>query len=307
VVLVHLGSRPPVFVGRCAGQVRVVSGHPPLVVGPRTGARYRGDKLKRFRATEALSGMGPSGFWRYTCERFFVLEEYMLRTGLERCLHIESDVLIYVPPAAYDDWLRSTYGRAVAVCPLTEFEDTASVMYVGSREALSEFNDALLELVELAPERLIAVHGGLMANEMRMLRLLREQDLARALPTTIAEGELLQAPYLFDPASYGQWVGGTHAAPGIPYAGAHHAIGRELVDGRYEVFWDASRRSPFVRLTGVRDGRSWGLANLHIHSKRLIEWTPTTPGRERRRRLPARLRPRSVAVRARQALRRRLR
>ena len=271
VVLIHLGSRPPRFIETCVKQVASVSGYNPTVVGPRTGARYRNTKLDRFRSSERLSKLGLRGFWRYTCERLFVLEEHMLGLGVDRCLHIESDVLLYMPPAEYDEWLNLRYGSAVAVCPLTDTEDTAAIMYVGSRASLSRFNDALLDLVELGPERLLETYGGEMANEMRMLYLLREQGLAEALPTTIPDGEALEAPCLFDPASYGQWVGGTHSKPGIAWAGSHHAIGREFIADRYEVVWDAWRR-PSARLVDHPDATLWRLANLHIHSKRLRTW-----------------------------------
>ncbi len=119
------------------------------MIGPRDAARYRGPQLDRFRASEQLSSFGLGGFWRYACERFFVLEEHMRRTGLERCLHIESDVLLYLAPGDFDAWLRARYAGAVAVCPLTESEDTAAAMYVGSLAGLAALNDALLELVAL--------------------------------------------------------------------------------------------------------------------------------------------------------------
>ena len=272
VVLVHLGSRAPRFLNVSVEQVRAVSGHRPVVIGPGMGAGYRGEKLDRFRASEQLSRLGLGLFWRYACERFFVLEEYMRRAGLARCLHIESDVLIYVAPREYDAWLRQTYGDGVAVCPLTADEDTAAIMYVGSREALARLTDELLELVALGPERLLELHGGPMANEMRMLRLLRDGGLAGALPTTVAEGEALGAPCLFDPASYGQWIGGTHSRPGVPWAGEHHAIGRDLIATRHEVLWDAHVRQPLVRQTDDRSGELWRLANLHVHSKHLERW-----------------------------------
>ncbi len=272
VVLVHLGSPLPGFLDLSVQQAAAVCGRRPLVIGPEQAAAYRGEKLERFRASERLSGLGLGNFWRYACERFFVLEEYMREAGLTRCLHIESDVLLYVAPREYDGWLRERYGEGVAVCPLTAHEDTAAIMYVGSREALARLTDGLLELVALAPKRLLELHGGPMANEMRMLRLLRDGGLAGALPTTIAEGEALGAPCLFDPASYGQWTGGTHTRPGKPYAGDHHAIGRELIAGRYEVLWDAQVRQPLVRASGEPSGKLWRIANLHVHSKLLERW-----------------------------------
>src|SRR4051812_19047866 len=115
VVVIHLGSRPPAFVRVCAAQVERVAGRAPLVVGPVRGARLRGPKLDHFRVRERLSDMGLRGFWRYSAERLFVLEEAMRRAGVRRCLHIESDNLLYVPPACYEQWLGKTYGGGIAL------------------------------------------------------------------------------------------------------------------------------------------------------------------------------------------------
>ena len=281
VVLIHLGGRLPRFLPTAAAQIELISGRAPVVVGPREGRRLDGPRLRRFRAGEGLTDMGLAGFWRFAAERFFVLEESMRERGIDRCLHLESDNLLYVDPARIEGWLADTYGAAVALCPLTDDEDTAGIMYVGSLAALEAFNEALVELVELGPERLLAEHGGTMANEMRMIHLLRTRhELSRALPTTIAAARELDCEIVFDAASYGQWVGGTHAIPGVPYAGDHHVVGREFLAERYEVLWDAQQRAPSVREAG--DGRLWPLANLHVHSKQLRTWATaplaTPPG-----------------------------
>jgi hypothetical protein len=286
VVLIHLGGRAPRHLRTCALQAEAVSRRAPIVIGPVSGARLRGERLTRFRSVERLSDMGLAGFWRYSAERLFVLEEAMAAAGIDRCLHIESDNLLYVDPASYEQWLADTYGADIAVCPLTADEDTAAVMYVGSRRALGAFNEGLLELVALGPERLIEAHGGGMANEMRMLQLLRtERGLAAALPTTVADAVDAGGGIVFDPASYGQCVDGIPGAPGVPYMGDHHPIGRELLSGNYRVVWDAQQRVPSVE--SASDATALPLPNLHIHSKRLDRWTtevkppapPSPPGR----------------------------
>lgn len=269
IVLIHLGSRFPRHMRACISQVERIEGRRPLIVGHARAARYRGDAVARFRGIETLSGLGGRRFWRYACERFFVLEEFMAQCGIDRCMHIESDVLLYRASHQLADWLGDTYGSDVAVCPMTDTEDTAAVMYVGSRDALARFNAALLALVTLGPAALLARYGGSMAHEMRMLHILRtEEGLCRPLPTTIEQGLAAGAPCLFDPASYGQWVDGGPGQPGVPYAGEHHAIGREFLSGNYELLWDAQVSQPTVRAASARL-REWPLANLHLHSKRL--------------------------------------
>lgn len=273
VVLIHAGRRAPRHLRVSAQQAAAINGLAPIVVGPRRARRYRGTKLDAFRATERLSRMGLGGFWRYTAERLFVLEECMRDLRLKRCLHIESDCLLYAPVAAYESWLADVYGDRVAVCPLTDDEDTAAVLYAGSLDALAAFNAALLEFVRIEPERFVETHGGPMANEMRMMFLARtELGLAMALPVTVADALALGSPRLFDPGSYGQLVDGVPGDPGTPYVGDHHLIGRELLSGNYRVRWDAQQRTPYVQ--SQSDAAECQLANLHVHSKRLERWRP---------------------------------
>jgi hypothetical protein len=278
VVLIHLGGRTPRYLRVAVQQVRHVTGHLPHCVLPRLARRYAGERLVRFRDSERLSPMGLNGFWRYACERFFVLEEFMRAQGIDRCLHIESDNLLYVAPAEFEHWLRRAYGDDIATCPMTDDEDSAGVLYVGSVAALAAFNEQLLGLVALGPEKLLAEYGGQMGHEMRMLHLLRTHfGLSRALPTTVASAAELGSPVVFDAASYGQWVDGTPGTAGVPYAGDHHIVGRAFLAGEVELLWNAQRSAPFLR-SGQESGPLHPLANLHVHSKRLALWsTPVAP------------------------------
>jgi hypothetical protein len=284
IVLIHLGSLSPRHLRACAAQVETITGRKPAIVGRMRAWRLRGPKLRRFRDVESLTELGLRGFWRYSAERFFVLEDFMAEAGLERCLHIESDNLLYVDPARYAGWLQDNYGGGIAVTPLTDDEDTAALMSVGSRAALSAFNAALLDLVTVAPAELIERFGGPMANEMRMLRILRGGGLAAPLPTTLASARAVDCSVVFDPGSYGQCVDGIPSRPGVSYVGDHHGVGRELLGKRCRVVWDAERRTPSVLAT---DGtEELPLANLHVHSKRLdrfvTEAEPPAPSRDSR-------------------------
>jgi hypothetical protein len=255
----------------CRRQIEAVWGRAPLVVGPERASSYSGSKLDRFRKIEQLSDLGLEGFWRYACERFFVLEELMAEVGLDRCIHLESDNLLYAPPAPLAPWLRDVYGESVTVCPLTDTEDTAAVMYVGSRAALSRFTQGLLDLVELGPDGLQAEHGEGVPHEMKMLHILRTKlGLCEALPIKVGEARALHASYVFDPGSYGQLVDGTVFEPGIPYVGDHQLIGRDLAAGRARLVWDAGRERPLL-YSAPEDHLFMPLANLHVHSKRLDE------------------------------------
>jgi hypothetical protein len=279
IVLIHLGSRLPRHLHAAVAQVEAITGRRPFVVGRWRAKKLVSAKIRRFRSVESLSEMGLRGFWRYSAERFLVLEAFMADQRLDRCLHIESDTLLYVDPAEYSDWLRKRYGEGIAACPLTEHEDTAAVLSVGGRAGLSAFNDAFLDLASVPPPDLLARFGGQMAHEMRMIRILRDAGLADALPTTLESANASGSAVVFDPGSYGQFVDGIPGRPGVPYAGEHHEVGRELIAGRCRVVWDSERHTPSVV---DRQGESEvPLANLHIHSKRLERFLISNEAPER--------------------------
>jgi hypothetical protein len=269
IVLIHLGSRAPGYLHTCASQVRAVSGRAPVYVGPKEAAALDGRKLREFRTAEHLSDYGLSGFWRYTCERFFILEEHMRASGLRRCIHIESDNLLYAAPASYSDWLSTTYGDQVAVCPLTDDLDTAAFLYVGSVDALARLNAGLLELVAMTPEQFLTEHGGEMAHEMRMLRVLRERGLSAPLPIFPDEAQSTGSGHVFDAGPYGQIVDGWYWNPGVPYIDEGHLLGPALAEQRLRVVWGAGRDIPFALAPG---GNPQPIVNLHMHSKRLTLW-----------------------------------
>lgn len=269
IVLIHLGWPVPEHLGACVAQIRASTAAEPIVVGPREGAALRSPTLRRFRRKEQLSHLGLDGFWRYAAERFLVLEAFMRNSGLERCLHLESDNLLYVAPDALAPWLDRTYGPGISICPVVADEDTAAVMYVGSLRAIERFNTGLVSLVEMGTDRFLSSHGGRMANEMRMLHVLRaDMGLAQALPTTIAEAHALESAWVFDPASYGQYVDGVPGAPGVPYLDDHHLPAQELAAGRSALTWRDD--APFVASRSA----ALPLVNLHLHSKRLARFLP---------------------------------
>ena len=49
------------------------------------------------------------GFWRFATERFFYLESAMRQLLIQRCLHLESDNLIFFDPAEIGDTLSDLY------------------------------------------------------------------------------------------------------------------------------------------------------------------------------------------------------
>ncbi|MGQ0708564.1 MAG: hypothetical protein ACT4NV_02325 [Rhodoferax sp.] len=79
---------------------------------------------------------------------------------------------------------------------------------------------------------------------------------------------------LFDPAFWGQYAGGTPHGDGPGFSAPHHWVGNDLQKGRYVLHWEHDKqgaRIPFVQV--VATGVKWPLFNLHIHCKRITEFS----------------------------------
>jgi hypothetical protein len=187
---------------------------------------------------------------------------------------------------------------------------TAALFYVGSLAALDAICAAMLDLLSLGERALCARLSSQMVNEMILLGIVQWQcpDLLDSFPIAPSDPQLwpLRPRYwrrlaglarmcdwitpryarqlpphglsshleafgaLFDPSSFGQFVGGTPQGHPPGAAFPHHWLGRDLASGRFALAWEndeQGRRIPFV--SDQADGRRWRLNNLHIHSKRI--------------------------------------
>lgn len=219
---------------------------------------FNSDKSKTLKSFNYFEG-----FWLYTFERLFVLEEFM-KSGPIDCLHIENDVTIYDTPdfSKY----RELYPNKVVINPIGERYCTFAYSYI-TLKALQTLNEELLNFLSLGREEINNRLCGEMLNEMTCLSYLFNQgkeylDFFPILPTGQFSKNYSQLGYLFDSASYGQFLDGTPGTIGISYRGEHHYIGRFLTDSDSIVF---KNNKPIL----IKDKEEIPLFNLHIHSKRI--------------------------------------
>lgn len=217
------------------------------------------DKLNRLKAFGYFEG-----FWLYTFERLFILEEFMRNFGLNECLHIENDVLIYDKPQSIK--YKNLFSNRLAINPIGEKYLTFAYAYV-PLNALSSLNEDLLFLLSLGQEELNRRLSGEMLNEMTCIALLFKEkrkylDFFPILPTGEFSKNYSELGYVYDSASYGQFLDGTPGTQGQPYRGSHHYIGRWLNDSDIILFENGK---PLL----IKDKIKIPIFNLHIHSKRI--------------------------------------
>ena len=236
------------------------------------------------------------GFWRFATERFFFIEELMIKLGLKSALHLESDNLIFFDPAAVEQTLHSLYpGMAApfwndAMC-------IPGVVYVGDRAALGELTAYIARRVAAEregqvrwylPKVFTRVRMGLVLNDMNMLAAFKREfgpeklNLLPMVPPDYDPGDVTmlhgfdysygfaELGMVFDGLAFGPALGGLDPAHHTLASAEANLRENSYVNGAlfgYELL-DLKDRTLVPHLT--YHSTPIRLASLHNHSKAQI-------------------------------------
>lgn len=212
-------------------------------------------------------------FWTVALTRFVYIENLMKKSGLEHVYHFENDVMLYFDIAEYDAKFQSLY-KNLAITPCDHNKFTTGFMYIKDYHSLEMMTEFFIEvLVELGVEGVKREFDLDMVNEMGLMAAYHKRmgnEYISCLP--IAPFGPFSQSYnefnsVFDPASFGQFVGGTRTeGPGAKPQ--DHYIGRLLrIHPKWGVRWEVedSLRVPYFHY----EDSQVKINTLHIHSKNL--------------------------------------
>jgi len=289
-ILIHMGPIFPEHVNTCIRQIRKWNPDAHIVFIADEVHRDKviecefvplesvqcGVKRVTFQERCILDSNFRGGFWKYSTERFFVLEDYLQQSGISECIHLENDNMIYFNAEQMLPTLRKEY-TGLAAPYLGRGELTFGILYVKNTLALHDMNVFILGLS----------HTG--DNEMRLgcRFFLMNHEEADFLPTVSNECEIRDSDYVFatahgeafrgvwDAAAYGQYLGGIDERNG---GGRQVGFVNETCAFRtdqFEFTWALSASGDGDGLKyprAHRHGHSWPIYILHIHSKKLDEF-----------------------------------
>jgi len=230
----------------------------------------RNENNKKFNKINFLNNNGLGNFWSVTLQRLFILEQIMLENDYNDIIHLENDNLIYVNPNEFIGSLQQEYVNCIAINPLTEKLSTASFIYIPNYKSIKRVNDMIINYLSLGENELKKINDYCMVNEMLLLKMVERLNSSfikylPALPKDINKLNLL-----FDPASYGQFLGGTpFHNPG--FTDESHYIGQQINNWNISALFKESLPIVSENINGI--SRDFRLVNLHIHSKRLSDFT----------------------------------
>lgn len=207
----------------------------------------------------------PPKFVQGTSERLYALNAYC--QGKNNIFHIENDVMVYEDLNKLLPICQKCYSK-LTITPMADKDHTFAFTYIPTSDTLNSFCEFNLEQLELGNDTLVAKFGIDMVHEMSIVKVYKDLldgvDFFPILPEGLYSTNFDKFNSLFDPASWGQFIGGTNSdyhGPG--YAGSHHIIGREILQGKYKAAFNG--QFPIVN-------DSIKLNNLHIHSKNLEQF-----------------------------------
>ena|SRR3989344_6302603 len=232
-------------------------------------------KRSWFKSSDILGTTYPSqsDFWHNTLERLFFIEAFMCQDGCREIFHFENDVMIYCQLDRVQNRLvnlKSFHG--IYITPVGDEWIACGLVFIRDVDALTRFCRFVLEEMKKGDENIRREHHLSMVSDMTLLKVFADKskdvDYFPILPEGEHANHFEDFLSIFDPASWGQYVGGTNNGVGPGWAGSHHYIGKEILDGKYKVIWkqEGRYRTPWVEgLTG----KQTRINNLHIHSKQL--------------------------------------
>lgn len=237
------------------------------------------DKHKAFEAASTLDRGFREGFWRFTTERFFVIEELMLQENLRDVFHLENDVMLYADLAPMLPLFQTHYKTIGATFDNDE-RCIPGFIYFADVQALGALTCFIQEHARSGHNDMqsLANFKKVQGNKIEQLPIVMG-NYFHHFPAQSAAGHRVENSALFaqhwevfesifDAAALGQCLGGQDPRNGKKKKGAFINESCIFNPGHLAYEWirdEKGRKVPYAHFAGVR----CRINNLHIHSKNL--------------------------------------
>jgi hypothetical protein len=298
IVFIHLGKDLPPYLSTALSQARLFNPNADLIlianqeaIEPFEGVRlisaeslHKTPDHELFLLISVLDRQYRDGFWFYTTERLFYLNDLICQYQLKNTFHLENDNLLY---ADLEELLPLFVANYPGIAAPFEQDDrgAASFIFVADQESISalvhhlnrytssgqsemyllssfksKFGKKYADHLPVITRRYGEEHNPLKDSAGRIDRLSPEHY----------SRHFDQFQSLFDMCSYGQYLGGIDPRNGSDGPGY---INLCCIFNCSEMGFDwkldsLGRKVPFV----TYQGEAFRINNLHIHSKNLKEF-----------------------------------
>ena len=264
--LVHLGSTFPSYVESCIRQIHKKDNNCEIILCGDFKPNIESKKCYFINSIELNIPIetnyfrhDPNPLWKNSLMRIFAINSFMQKENIEGIIHFDNDVMIY------EDFykIQNNFKRRNYITPHKHTEFAFGFSYLNNKEKFNVLTEKIQSTIQLGEQGVKQLTGD-EAHEMRLLNFCGE-DLIEPLPTHPEIGSINN--FVFDPSSYGQYIGGT------PNGHAPGFIDRSQLVGSY------FESKPQIIYNKERDifhyiykDKTYDIFNLHIHSKKLNEF-----------------------------------
>ncbi len=206
-----------------------------------------------------------NSLWINSLLRIFYINDFLELTRLNQLVHFDSDVIIYKP---FNEISKVFTNNQLNITKLDDERLIFGYSFIPSQEVMLNICKKIFDFLEHNSKNSNFKINPL--NEMQILGAIKQEN--STLFNTLPDLPYFGTENIFDPASYGQYLGGTHQEPKKWYKKKKpildHSVGKEINAKRIKVNFENS--IPSVSYNQEK----YDLVNLHIHSKNLDKFIP---------------------------------
>jgi hypothetical protein len=208
-------------------------------------------------------------FWYNTFIRVILLAIFIKQNQLTNTIHVEADNIIFADDLT--TLVNTINDGEFAYCSEGTFSSAPSFLFFKDAIAAEKLVKLHIQLLERGDPALQPYVGFYVHNitDMALLDLIKRGNIPNykmlpCLPFGINSANFSEIGYVFDPTSYGQYLGGTNNGHVPGFIDHNHFVGLELSNKTIEVIFD---KRPYV----IYNGNRIPVFNLHVHNKKAIE------------------------------------
>ena len=217
------------------------------------------EKIKNLRYFE---GWNDNPLWESSMLRIFYLFEIAKFLKIDQFIHFDNDVILYKP---FTEIKNLMVNEKFNITPLTNSFLVFGYSFVNNLSIYDEICEKVFKIYNSPDQYEKEYYEGKKIIEMKALYIAYKENpnLFNLLPVHPKDSE----NYVFDPASYGQYLSGVHNKRfSRKFTDETHILGSDLKN-KYLV---PSFKKKKVTVN-FKD-KDYQLVNLHIHSKKLRKY-----------------------------------
>ena len=206
-----------------------------------------------FNVLEKQWSYSHKSYWQNTTKRFFVIENFMLKSEYERIIHLESDCLLLTMDYLKNLFLEDEWG--IKYTKQADGSGCASILVVNKAQALQEFNSYVLKNWQ--------------QQDITDMTLLGNYALDKKDGNYLPSGNEVNSKIVFDAGTIGRYfLGGEARNNRIPVS-SRGLITPEKGSFRPNKFKIGKTKGGLFLIDAKDENNDLQLGCVHVHSKRI--------------------------------------